>query len=195
MSLRLSTVERQKQIIDEAIKIIHEKGFASLSIRELAKKVGISEPAIYRHFSSKEDIVVGILNRMIEFGEIIENNIKDIKNPKEKIKQFIYLHIELLEKNPQMTSIIFSEDIFQPNEIINGKLQIIFRKRHSLLNGIINNAIDEGIIVDIEAEEIGNIILGYLHLVIRECRQSRFSVSLIDKATKLVNLLEQIVFI
>ena len=195
MSLRLSTVERQKQIIDEAIKIIHEKGFASLSIRELAKKVGISEPAIYRHFSSKEDIVVGILNRMIEFGEIIENNIKDIKNPKEKIKQFIYLHIELLEKNPQMTSIIFSEDIFQPNEIINGKLQIIFRKRHSLLNGIINNAIDEGIIVDIEAEEIGNIILGYLHLVIREWRQSRFNFSLIDKATKLVNLLEQIVFI
>jgi len=195
VSLRLSTVERQKQIIDEAIKIIHEKGFASLSIRELAKKVGISEPAIYRHFSSKEDIVVGILNRMIEFGEIIENNIKDIKNPKEKIKQFIYLHIELLEKNPQMTSIIFSEDIFQPNEIINGKLQIIFRKRHSLLNGIINNAIDEGIIVDIEAEEIGNIILGYLHLVIREWRQSRFNFSLIDKATKLVNLLEQIVFI
>ena len=195
MSLRLSTVERQKQIIDEAIKIIHEKGFASLSIRELAKKVGISEPAIYRHFSSKEDIVVGILNRMIEFGEIIENNIKDIKNPKEKIKQFIYLHLELLEKNPQMTSIIFSEDIFQPNEIINGKLQIIFRKRHSLLNGIINNAIDEGIIVDIEAEEIGNIILGYLHLVIREWRQSRFNFSLIDKATKLVNLLEQIVFI
>ena len=195
MAERLSTIKRQKQIIDEAIRIIHEKGFASLSIRELAKNVGISEPAIYRHFNSKEDIVIGILDRMLEFGNFIENNIKDIENPLEKIRQFIFLHIELLEKNPQMTSVIFSEDIFQPDEVINVKLQMIFRKRHSLLNSIINEAIEKGFIIRVEAEEIGNIILGYLHLVIREWRQSHFSFLLMDKATKLVNLLEQIIFV
>ena len=57
---RLSTEERQVLIIDEAIKIIHELGYQAFSIRELSNRVGISEPAIYRHFLNKEDIVLGI---------------------------------------------------------------------------------------------------------------------------------------
>ncbi len=66
---RVSTEIRQEQIIDQAIKIIHQKGYSGLSIRELATQVGITEPAIYRHFRSKEDIVLGILERMDRFVE------------------------------------------------------------------------------------------------------------------------------
>ncbi len=59
---RITTEERQKTIIDEALNIIHESGYEALSIRELATRVKISEPAIYRHFLNKEDIILGISN-------------------------------------------------------------------------------------------------------------------------------------
>ena len=57
---RLKTEKRQNMIIDEAMKIIHSGGYGALSIRALAQNVKISEPAIYRHFLNKEDIVLGI---------------------------------------------------------------------------------------------------------------------------------------
>ena len=72
---RISTEQRQDMIIDEAIKIIHTDGYQSFSIRELAKQVKISEPAIYRHFLNKEDIILGILNRMVDFDHLLEKDI------------------------------------------------------------------------------------------------------------------------
>ena len=73
---RISTEERQVLIVDEAIKIIHEMGYQSFSIRELSTRVGISEPAIYRHFLNKEDIVLGILARFSEFDIKLFNEVK-----------------------------------------------------------------------------------------------------------------------
>lgn len=52
--------ERQQQIIKAAIKLISEGGFENLSIRKLANLVGISEPAIYRHFKNKSDILLNV---------------------------------------------------------------------------------------------------------------------------------------
>ncbi|MCD4664213.1 MAG: TetR/AcrR family transcriptional regulator, partial [Bacteroidales bacterium] len=42
--------DRQQQIIEESIKIIDEKGIQGLTIKNLSKAIGISEPGIYRHF-------------------------------------------------------------------------------------------------------------------------------------------------
>ncbi|PIW69255.1 MAG: hypothetical protein COW08_08110, partial [Ignavibacteriales bacterium CG12_big_fil_rev_8_21_14_0_65_30_8] len=113
---RISTEERQNMIIDEAIKIIHIGGYQSFSIRELSKQVKISEPAIYRHFLNKEDIVLGILNRIIELDNLVEKELKSKKTAKEKFKDFILVRIKFLEKNPEMTSVLFSEDIFNNSD-------------------------------------------------------------------------------
>ena len=194
MDERLSTTERQKQIIDEAIRIIYEKGYPSLSIRNLAKKVGISEPAIYRHFKSKEDIILGILDRMLDFGKMLERNLENIEDEREKIRKLIFLQVEFLEKNPHMTSIIFSEDIFQPDKRVDDKLQEIFENRHKILNEIVNEAGKKGVNINVEIEDLSNIIFGYLHLIVFKWRRSNFKFSLSEKAEKLIQIIDKIIF-
>ncbi len=194
MAPRLSTTERQKQIIDEAIRIIYERGYSSLSVRNLAKRVGISEPAIYRHFESKEDIILGILDRMLDFGKMLERNIKNIKDEREKIRRLIFLQVDYLEKNPHMASIIFSEDIFQPDKRVDDKLQEIFENRHKLLNEIVSEAEKKGININIEIDDLSSIIFGYLHLVVFNWRRSNFKFSLSEKAERLVQIIDKIIF-
>jgi len=77
---RLRTEERQAQIIDEAIKIIHEQGYSALAIRELAKRVGITEPAIYRHFTNKDEIIAGILDRVLQMSNTLLSNLNGISS-------------------------------------------------------------------------------------------------------------------
>ncbi len=54
--------ERQKEIVEAALELITTKGIQGVTIKNLAKKIGITEPAIYRHFKSKTEILLSILN-------------------------------------------------------------------------------------------------------------------------------------
>ena len=58
--------ERQNQIIQASLDLIANSGIHGLTIKNISKKIGISEPAIYRHFESKTDILLGIISKIKE---------------------------------------------------------------------------------------------------------------------------------
>lgn len=52
---------RRGEILDAALAVFAERGYDSGSMREVAALVGVSEPALYRHFSSKEEMFLALL--------------------------------------------------------------------------------------------------------------------------------------
>lgn len=192
---RLSTEERQQQIIDESLRIIHEKGYHSFSIRELAKNVGISEPAIYRHFDSKEAIILAILSRIEKIGADIQLGLASVTDPRGKIQKFIELQFDFLEKNPAITSVIFSEDIFQPNGPVKDKIKSLIQGRFQMILSLINEAKSRNLIVDANCEDLATVILGYLRMTVLEWRNSNFGFSLKSRGQQLLQTLDKIVFV
>lgn len=59
--VRRPTNVRRLEIIDAARALITERGIQSLTIGNLARAVGVSEGAIYRHFSGKKRIIAGVI--------------------------------------------------------------------------------------------------------------------------------------
>ncbi len=53
---RLSSTERRQEFISKAIEFFSEEGFES-STRELARRLGVTQPLLYRYFPSKEDLI------------------------------------------------------------------------------------------------------------------------------------------
>ncbi len=53
---RLSPAERERQIVDGAIQLFAEVGFGGQT-RELSRRLGITQPLLYRYFPSKQDLV------------------------------------------------------------------------------------------------------------------------------------------
>lgn len=49
----MERTNRQQEILDAAVRVIESRGFSGLTVRRVADEVGVSEPALYRHFSSK----------------------------------------------------------------------------------------------------------------------------------------------
>lgn len=70
--------ERRKQmlrdeILEAARALLSEKGYAAMSMDDLALHVGISKPTLYSHFATKNDIVVATMLRELErFIALIE---------------------------------------------------------------------------------------------------------------------------
>ena len=54
--------ERQQEIINVSLALIAESGIQSLTIKNLAKKIGFAESAIYRHYENKIQILLAILD-------------------------------------------------------------------------------------------------------------------------------------
>jgi AcrR family transcriptional regulator len=55
---------RRAQILDAAAEVFAEKGFARATTKEVASRAGVSEGTIYNYFGSKEDLLIGLMNRL-----------------------------------------------------------------------------------------------------------------------------------
>ena len=54
----------KKKILDEALTLFSEKGYANVFVADIAKAVGIKAPSLYKHYKSKQDIFNAILDEM-----------------------------------------------------------------------------------------------------------------------------------
>ncbi len=54
----------KKRILDEALTLFAEKGYANVYVAQIAAAVGIKAPSLYKHYKSKQDIFNAILDEM-----------------------------------------------------------------------------------------------------------------------------------
>lgn len=70
---RLKAEERRRQIIEAAAALFSRKGFGGTTTREVALAAGISEPTIFKHFATKEELYAAIIEAKTETEAILES--------------------------------------------------------------------------------------------------------------------------
>ena len=181
--------ERQQQIVDESIKLIDTKGIQGFTIKNLSKEIGISEPAIYRHFESKFDILSTILD---SFKQNLVQNQKiftDISiDPLERLKTFFSKVFEMFSKNPALTSVIFSEEIFQNELILKEKVTNIQEINEMMVSSILKEMqVKKEMSRFVDIEIITLMLFGSIRLLVKKWKYSNHSFSLTEKGNALFN--------
>jgi AcrR family transcriptional regulator len=59
---RPQATPRRDQILDEALRIVGEKGYHGFGIQELAERCGLTKPGLLHHFGSKDQLLIALLN-------------------------------------------------------------------------------------------------------------------------------------
>lgn len=54
--------ERHAEVLRAAMQLVGERGFEGASLRELARRVGVSQPSLYHYFERKEDLVAQVID-------------------------------------------------------------------------------------------------------------------------------------
>lgn len=58
-------------LIDEAGRMLEEHGHETLTLRSLATRLGVTQPALYRHFASKDDLLLAVARRgLVDFEQM-----------------------------------------------------------------------------------------------------------------------------
>ncbi len=94
-------VKTRDLILEEALKLFSEKGIKETTIRDIAKAVGITEGAIYRHFESKDQIVHELFEKYSSYlYEKLENILKRSQNEEETFREVISAFLDFAFKKP-----------------------------------------------------------------------------------------------
>ena len=188
--------ERQMEIMEAATARIDTYGIQSLTIKNLAADIGLSEPALYRHFKSKNDILRGLL---IYFITGMKNRIKNIPvNPEataaDELKAIFNSQLQTFTNKPAIVSVIFAESIFHYDEGLTQKVSEIMDFMHQYVKANIEKGQKEETYNKlIGASTLTTIILGGMRLTVLKWKISGHKSDLMkDGTTVLEGILEMI---
>lgn len=98
----------RQSLIDKALELLEIRGNAEISVRELAREIGVSTGAAYRHFENKEALMVALA---IEGCQILLNTqmkaILNEKNPEYKFRNIGRAYVTFAIKNPALFQLMF----------------------------------------------------------------------------------------
>ncbi len=131
MQKRKDTLVRQKEIVSAARKIIVKNGSEHVTVRKIAREIGITEGAVYRHFKSKREILI-LLVEDIESTLIgdIENHYSEQADTVSTLEKIVLEHMSAVEQKKGIAFQIIAEIISLGDKKLNHKL-------HDVINGYI----------------------------------------------------------
>jgi TetR/AcrR family transcriptional regulator, fatty acid metabolism regulator protein len=187
--------ERQQEIIETALGLINEKGIQGLTIKNLSQKLGITEPAIYRHFENKIQILVALLDLLKKNTSIIfEAELKSQETAIRKIERLFEKHFKSFAEMPPLASVVFSEEMFRNEEKLIGKIaEVIEHNNQTLLTILKEGQQKNEIRNDIDAKHLVIFIMGALRLFIKKWQFAGFSFNLVNEGSKLIESLKLLI--
>lgn len=167
--------DRQIEIMEAATARIDAYGIQNLTIKTLAADIGLSEPALYRHFKSKNDILLGLLNYFITGMKNRLNNIP--VNPDatagNELRAIFKSQLQTFTDKPAIVSVIFAESIFHYDEGLSYKVSEIMELMHQYVNANIEKgqkAEQYGKLIN--ASTLTTIILGGMRMTVLKWKLS-----------------------
>ncbi|MCF8366037.1 MAG: TetR/AcrR family transcriptional regulator [Bacteroidales bacterium] len=191
----MEITERQQQIINVSLELIAESGIQSLTIKNLAKKIGFAESAIYRHYDNKIQILLAILDFFRQnTAMFFTNQLNSNANALQKIETLFQNHFAKFTASPSLVAVIFSEEIFRNEKELSEKVTEIMNSNTANLKTIIETGQNAGEIrVDIVAAHMAVIILGSLRMFVKKWQMSNYNFNLIEKGAEFTNSIKELI--
>lgn len=188
MSKLLHTKE---SLILSTIEVISEQGLQGLTTREVAKRQGISESTIFKHYKTKNELILAVLEYFAQYDQaIIESlGLKEFK-PIEAITYFVEAYVTYYENYPEITAITLSYEGLMHEVGLSDVVKGIFAKRFNTIQSLIEDAkCQNEIPKEVDTESLADLIIGLERVVILRWRLNYHNFSLKDQTLTALKML------
>jgi len=191
---RPSGSERKQEILQTLASLLEINQGKHITIAMLAKKIGISEAALYRHFAGKEQMFEGL----IEFIEEtvftrITRIMAESSDADHQVKSILSLVLGFADRNPGITRLLHGDVLVGETDQLRKRMAQFFNRLESQLKQILR----EARLVDAtqqSAADSARLLTAYLEGRIAQFIRSGFSVSPLDGWDDHWHMLQDIIF-
>lgn len=136
---------RKAEIVDTAIRLSAELGPDRLTTDRLAREIGISQAAIFRHFPTKGDIWLAVGQRIATLMRSDTALGSDVAEPPaEQLRNLVVRQLTYFEKTPAIPAILFSRELHAENEDLRLHFASMMQNRMAMFAGLIESEKSNG---------------------------------------------------
>jgi AcrR family transcriptional regulator len=161
MGARRTAEQRKVQIIDAVLDLADRGGPDRLTTGAVAETVGISQPALFRHFPSKQDLWSAVASRIrSDMEDQWQSASRQPEPPLARLRLLVDGQLRLIRDVPAIPAILFSRELHSENRVLRGVFQALMRRFHARIAGLLRAAQgDSAIDADLDPSDVAFLVM------------------------------------
>lgn len=154
-----SVPSRKEEILDRALELVRETGLGGLRIRHLAARVGVTEGALYRHFPSKEAILLALAERVAErlLTPIRTLAARRDLSPHQRLERVVRHHVDVLLATDALPVLLVAEASSSEHATLRARMAATLASYLAILEALL---VEMGRTDELEPRELALLVLG-----------------------------------
>jgi TetR/AcrR family transcriptional regulator, fatty acid metabolism regulator protein len=184
-------LSRKERLLISAIRLLDEGGLAAVTTREMAKREGISEPAVYRHFNGKAEILMAILEQFGAFDSNMENTVHENgMQPLDAIRHVCLAYAGYYSGYPEIANVMFSLDLWKYSPQVAARFEEILLARHRLMRSLVDASVRQGLLPEgTKAVVLADLLANLVMSVTRQWRLEGETHSLVERMQDMLDMI------
>lgn len=158
---RKSAADRRAEIVETAIRLSARIGPDRVTTQHLADEVGVTQPAIFRHFATKGDIWLAVGDHIATQMDTLHNEGGEIdgSDPHDALTRIVGRHFVHIAEQPAIPAILYSRELQVESEALHEKFDALLERLRDAIATIIRAGQDSGVHrADLVAEDAADLI-------------------------------------
>lgn len=171
-------MSRRDQILQALAHMLESNPGGRITTASLAKEVGVSEAALYRHFPSKAKMFEGLITFIEDtLFSRINMILKDIDSAQQRCEKTLGLLLTFAEKNPGMCRLLSGDALAGETERLRQRIDQVFDRFELQFKQILREAeVREGLVPQQSPTALANLLTAVIEGRIRQYVRTEFSV-------------------
>lgn len=164
MQMRLSTEERQAEIVAAALRLMHESSPALVTTSDIAAAIGVTQGAVFKHFPTKDAIWLAAMNWVREaLLDRLEAAAGAAATPLEALAAMFRAHVDFVIAHPGVPRLIFHELQQPADSAAKQEVRAVLQGYRKLLLDVLAQAVRRGeVAADLDREAAATAFVGLI---------------------------------
>ncbi len=154
---------RREQIVRATLALLADAPLGQLSTRQIAREVGLSQPALFRHFSSRDEILLAVVaTTRAELGQVATEILSQPKDAAAQLEALAHALLHYVAENPGLPRLLFANVASGGSPLLDAMRQLHSMQR-SLIAELVRQGQREGVFdASVEPRDAATLFVGFL---------------------------------
>ena len=189
MQKRKSAVDRKGEIVTAVLRLADQIGPDRLTTNDVARAVGVSQPAIFRHFATKADLWIAVAEHITERLDAAWRTALDgAGDPRAQLRALVQAQLQQIAEIPALPSILFSRELNIDNPRLREAFHALLMRYQGYLVGVLSAWRAEGRLrADLAPEDAATFLTSLVQGLALRWGLGARSMALVDEGMRLLD--------